>query len=102
MNKRLLIVIFILISIVSFACKPEQVETYKVNYNGNGNDSGSVPIDSNSYPEGSTVTVLGNTGGLEKVGYSFIGWNSQSDGRGNIYIEGVDLRWHPVPKTRQL
>ena len=35
---------------------------YTLTYNGNGNSSGSVPIDGNSYSQGATVTVLGNTG----------------------------------------
>ncbi|MDR0797643.1 MAG: InlB B-repeat-containing protein, partial [Nitrososphaerota archaeon] len=44
-------------------------------YDGNGNTSGSVPIDSNSpYVNGSQVMVLGNTGGLVKSNYTFLGW----------------------------
>ena len=38
----------------------------KVIYNGNGNTTGSVPVDGNTYNAGDTVTVLGNTGGLGK------------------------------------
>ena len=37
---------------------------YTVTYNGNGNTSGSVPVDPNTYTQGATVTVLGNTGNL--------------------------------------
>jgi uncharacterized repeat protein (TIGR02543 family) len=59
--------------------------TYNVTYDGNGKDSGSVPIDGTSYNYGDTVTVLGNTGSLEKTGYSFDGWNTASNGSGTNY-----------------
>jgi len=41
---------------------------FSVVYNGNGADSGSVPVDSNTYMEGDMVQVLGNTGGLTRNG----------------------------------
>ncbi len=58
---------------------------YNVTYDGNGADSGSVPIDSNTYAESATVTVLGNTATLTKSGYTFDGWNTQSNGSGTTY-----------------
>jgi len=58
---------------------------YTVTYNGNTNDSGTAPTDSNLYASGNTVTVLGNTGSLTKSGYTFNGWNSQADGLGTHY-----------------
>ena len=42
-------------------------ETYSVTYNGNGNDAGDVPSDSNEYEEDAEVVVLGNTGGSVPV-----------------------------------
>ena len=51
------------------------VAGYNVTYAGNSNTSGSVPIDSNTYPTNDTVTVIGNTGSLARTGYSFSGWN---------------------------
>ena len=54
-------------------------------YNGNGSDSGSVPVDPASYPVGSTVTVLGNVGGLSRNGYDFSGWNTAANGSGTTY-----------------
>jgi uncharacterized repeat protein (TIGR02543 family) len=45
-----------------------------VTYDGNGNTGGNPPIDSTNYEVGSTVTVLGNTGGLTRSGYTFTGW----------------------------
>ena len=49
---------------------------YSVTYNGNGNTGGTAPANTNLYPSGSTVTVLGNTGVLVKDGSKFIGWNT--------------------------
>ncbi len=59
--------------------------TYTITYNGNGSTSGTVPTDSSAYLEGATVTVLGNTGSLVKTHYTFVGWNTASDGSGTDY-----------------
>jgi len=60
--------------------------TYTVTYNGNGNTSGSAPVDSGSpYDSGATVTVLGNTGSLAKEHYTFGGWNTAANGSGTNY-----------------
>ena len=65
-------------------CKMEVDKT--VTYNGNGNTGGAVPTDSSSpYSSGDTVTVLGNTGSLEKTGKTFSGWNTKADGSGTTY-----------------
>jgi uncharacterized repeat protein (TIGR02543 family) len=61
---------------------------YTVNYNGNGNTSGTVPVDSNAYNSGATATVLGNTGSLAKTGSTFAGWNTAADGSGTNYSAG--------------
>jgi hypothetical protein len=55
----------------------------RITYSANG-ASGSVPLDANKYFEGSTVTVIGNTGGLSGSN-SFMGWNTQADGSGTQY-----------------
>lgn len=60
----------------------------RVYYNGNGNDSGSPPVDPNRYSGGQAVTVLGNTGSLDRTGYSFTGWNTFNDGSGTHYDPG--------------
>lgn len=68
---------------------PPTPVTYTVEYFGNGNDSGTVPVDNNSpYVSGSTVTVLGNSGNLAKSGYTFNDWNSLSAGTGTDYSSG--------------
>ncbi len=62
--------------------------TYTVTYNGNGNTSGSAPIDNNHYLTGNPVTVLGNINNLAKTGYTFIGWNTSPLGTGTNYLPG--------------
>jgi uncharacterized repeat protein (TIGR02543 family) len=60
-----------------------------VTYAGNGSTSGSVPVDSSSpYTSGAEVAVLGNTGSLARLGYSFAGWNTSADGSGTSYVAG--------------
>ncbi len=62
--------------------------TWTLTYNGNGNDGGTAPTDASSpYDDGSTVTVLGNTGLLTLTGYTWSGWNTASDGTGTSYAE---------------
>ncbi|HCC51802.1 MAG TPA: hypothetical protein DEQ30_06890, partial [Porphyromonadaceae bacterium] len=48
---------------------------YPVTYDGNTHSGGSVPVDINLYNNGNTVTILGNTGILEKTNACFIGWS---------------------------
>jgi uncharacterized repeat protein (TIGR02543 family) len=59
-----------------------------VTYNGNGADTGSVPVDSTRYSASAAVTVAGNTGSLTKAGYTFAGWNTKNDGTGTTYTQG--------------
>jgi len=62
--------------------------TYRVTYDANGAEGGSVPVDSHSYAQGSTVTVQGNPGGLARDGYSFTGWSATAAGSGTSYTQG--------------
>lgn len=62
--------------------------TYRVTYDANGAEGGSVPVDSHSYAQGSTVTVPGNPGGLARDGYSFTGWSATAAGSGTSYTQG--------------
>jgi uncharacterized repeat protein (TIGR02543 family) len=61
------------------------VARYTVVYSANGATGGSVPVDAASYQQGATVLVLGNTGSLERTGYSFSGWNTAANGSGTSY-----------------
>ena len=62
--------------------------TYTVTYDASSATSGTVPTDGTSYASGSTVTVLGNTGGLAKTGYAFVGWSKYSDASSAGYKQG--------------
>ncbi|MCL2642268.1 MAG: InlB B-repeat-containing protein [Candidatus Bathyarchaeota archaeon] len=44
-----------------------------ITYDGNGNDFGSTPVDSQQYVSGSTVIVL-SQGNMSRKGYTFRGW----------------------------
>lgn len=58
--------------------------SFTVSYSANGATSGTVPTDANVYSLGDQATVLGNTGNLEKTGYTFNGWTYG----GNTYQAG--------------
>ena len=59
--------------------------TCTVTYNANGATTGNVPTDNTEYNPNATVTVLGNTGNLERTGCTFAGWNTAADGSGTTY-----------------
>lgn len=62
--------------------------SYTVTYNGNGNTSGTVPIDTGNYSYGATVTVAGQNG-LARTGYTFGGWATGGGaGPGTTYQAG--------------
>ncbi|QNK57458.1 InlB B-repeat-containing protein [Paenibacillus sp. PAMC21692] len=63
--------------------------TYTVTYDGNGSTDGTVPVDNGAYENGSTITVLGNTGNLVRAGHTFTGWNTAADGSGTNYVAGA-------------
>lgn len=56
----------------------------QVDYYANGATEGDVPSD-NDHTFGSTVTVLTNSGVLERPGYTFASWNTEADGSGTSY-----------------
>ncbi len=61
--------------------------TYPITYQGNGNDTGTVPQPQEK-THGTNLILSANTGDLQRTGYSFAGWNTQSDGSGTDYAEG--------------
>ena len=67
------------------------VARYKIAYDGNGNTSGTAPVDSASYATGAYVTVPGNTGNLAKTGLYFAGWNTKADGTGTTLQAGATI-----------
>jgi uncharacterized repeat protein (TIGR02543 family) len=61
---------------------------YTIEYNGNGNTSGSPPIPQymDPYLAGTTtVAIRTNTGALAKTSFTFSGWNTAADGTGTNY-----------------
>lgn len=52
---------------------------FTVTYDGNGADSGTVPVDTTGYVLDQPVTVSGNTGLLGRSGYFFGGWYIETD-----------------------
>ena len=49
-----------------------------VSYDGNGADSGAIPAGPVQHATGDTVTVLANTDGLARSGYTWLGWSTNS------------------------
>ncbi|MFC0215827.1 Ig-like domain repeat protein [Paenibacillus chartarius] len=71
------------------------VRQYNVIYDGNNRTIGQPPTDSNTYPDGSSVTVLGNSGDLKRNNYIFAGWNTKADGTGTTYQAGDSFTMGP-------
>jgi uncharacterized repeat protein (TIGR02543 family) len=65
-------------------------KTFTLTYDANGATSGTPPSVSGEYNSGDVVTVFG-VGTLEKSGYIFDGWNTQSDGQGTTYQSGDSI-----------
>ncbi len=65
--------------------------TRTVTYNGNGNDAGSVPVDSNAYGPGDNA-VVAQSGSLARANYHFVCWNTKADGSGTDYQAGSTLQ----------
>jgi hypothetical protein len=59
--------------------------TVRITYNGNGNDSGTAPVDDHEYMPEDMATVMGNTSGLSLKDHTFAGWNTKPDGSGTWY-----------------
>ena len=58
-----------------------------ITYHGNGNTGGTAPS-AGVFNNGATATVAAK-GDLAKTGYSFTGWNTESDGTGDGYAVGA-------------
>lgn len=65
---------------------PEEATQYTLIYNINGATNGSTPT-SITANAGMTIT-LNNGNGLSRTGYTFVGWNSSTDGTGTDYSAG--------------
>ncbi len=78
---------------------------FTVTYDGNGNDGGEVPVDSNRYEVNGTATVLSGEG-LTKTGYTFGGWQ---EGDVNYAANNtitmtenhtLTAKWNPADNTK--
>ena len=60
---------------------------YTVQYDGNGNTSGTIPAPQYMAPYTATtsITIRTNSGTLAKTGFTFSGWNTAADGSGTNY-----------------
>lgn len=64
---------------------------YKLTYDGNNAESGTVPESDTGVPN-DLMTAKGNTGNLVREGYIFRGWNTEPDGGGTHYNVGDTFR----------
>ncbi|MCC5827666.1 InlB B-repeat-containing protein, partial [Alkalimonas sp.] len=60
---------------------------FEVTYHANGATGGAVPP-AQVKVENVTLTLAGNSGNLERTGFTFGGWNTQPDGSGTDYAAG--------------
>ncbi|MDG5816178.1 BspA family leucine-rich repeat surface protein [Chitinispirillales bacterium ANBcel5] len=64
---------------------------YNVYYNCTNHDSGDVPQDTNFYQSGEEVIVLGNSGGLIRDGFEFLGWSNDYGALSEVLKTGDTL-----------
>jgi hypothetical protein len=62
--------------------------TYTITYDRNNATSGGVPS-SQTKNHGANILISNNTGNLERINFSFAGWNTQADGKGLDYPVGA-------------
>ena len=92
MKRRLLALMLSMILAVSMFPAVALADAYHVIYDANNATGGDVPSGPVSVEEGSMVTVLGNSGMLERTGYIFSGWNTSADGNGTTYVENDEFK----------
>lgn len=76
-----------------------EADVYSITYDDNEATSGTVPVDTNTYLPGASVTVAANTGTLARTGYSFAGWNTAANGSGITYAPAAVFTAGPVDLT---
>lgn len=59
-----------------------------IQYDGNGAESGELPLDTSSYSTGQTATVMGNPGNLENPGFILVGWSTEQSYGATYYSFG--------------
>lgn len=66
-----------------------QINKYRIKYNGNGADSGSMKNETVCKYD-KTYTLAKNK--FKRKGYVFEGWNTKKNGKGDFYGDGEDIR----------
>ena len=64
-----------------------RANSYTIRFDGNTADSGDTSDQSMTYDTAANLTVNGYT----KTGYTFTGWNTQTDGKGTAYTDGQNV-----------
>ncbi len=88
MRKYIFVFIAVLVLLILTGCPEPVIDFYTVFYDGNGADTGTSPTDIHLYEESTAVTILNNTGNLQKNNVIFSGWNTEADGSGTDRIAG--------------
>ena len=65
-----------------------RANTYSVKFDGNTADGGSMPDQTMIYDQAADLELNSYT----KIGAVFIGWNTQTDGKGTAYTNGENVR----------
>ncbi|WP_195538720.1 InlB B-repeat-containing protein [Eubacterium maltosivorans] len=64
-----------------------RANSYTIRFDGNTADGGDTSDQSMTYDTAANLTVNGYT----KTGYTFTGWNTQTDGKGTAYTDGQNV-----------
>jgi hypothetical protein len=75
--------------IVRYVSGGATTNTYTISYATNGATSGTVPA-SQTKTQDVTLVLATNVGNLARTGYTFTGWNTDSNGTGTAYAEGAN------------
>jgi formylglycine-generating enzyme required for sulfatase activity len=84
-KMRIMSISFVILAVLFMACdgNSESPQLYTVTFDANGATSGTVPAVQEA-SAGSRITLRG-MGSLEKTGYIFGGWNTNTSGAGTYY-----------------
>jgi uncharacterized repeat protein (TIGR02543 family) len=76
---------------INATCQVTGYQSRTVTFNGNNHTNGTVPgsVSNSTFFPGYSVTLPGNTGSLERTGYTYNGWNANSAGTGTHYNTGA-------------
>jgi uncharacterized repeat protein (TIGR02543 family) len=64
---------------------------FDLKYDGNGSNSGTVPNDPTLYLPGETASIYTGALNLVKTGYTFMGWNTEANGKGKSYSGSFEV-----------